>query len=353
MDGMARAVRHQDRNPYDFLTGNQAVAWLSEHPVIPKLVGSTTLRYFSEVAERGSFRAAAESLRIAASAINRQVSNLETDLGVKLFERARGRAGLQLTEAGRILQSRLRSAINELRMANDEIIALQGLGRGHVTVGFNDVIVNTILPEAIKDFHQAHPNITFDVKVDSTRELVSRLKDGDIDFAVAYNFSPEAELSYMESIPLKMYMIASPDHPLAARPSVTLSDLGGHNLILPDGSGFIRQIFNIAFGGSKARVNQIVQTNSFELIHSLVECGVGVSVVTGREQKEDRGRLSHVEIDDALLSRNVLACCKLPDRDLSPAAAAFAAAVCDALRAFEQRESRSGQDGEGGEGERP
>ncbi|WP_164547368.1 MULTISPECIES: LysR family transcriptional regulator [unclassified Bosea (in: a-proteobacteria)] len=344
---MARAARHQDRNPCDFSTENQAVAWLSEHPVIPKLVGSTTLRYFSEVADRGSFRAAAESLRIAASAINRQVSNLETDLGVKLFERARGRAGLQLTEAGRILQFRLRSAINELRIANDEIIALQGLGRGYVTIGFNDVIVNAILPEVIKRFHQAHPNITFGVKVDSTRGLVSRLKDGDIDFAVAYNFSPEAELSYMESISLKMYMIASPDHPLAARASVALSDLSGHNLILPDGSGFIRQVFNIAFGGSNALINQIVQTNSFELIHSLVESGVGISIVTGREQRGAQARLTHVEIDDALLSQNVLACCKLTDRNLSPAATAFAGAVCDALRAFGHREAHSGKAGEG------
>lgn len=319
---------------------------LSEHAVIPKLVGSTTLRYFSEVAERGSFRAAAESLHIAASAINRQVSNLEADLGVKLFERARGRAGLQLTEAGRILQFRLRSAINELRIANDEIVALQGLERGHVTVGFNDVVVNTILPDVIRKFHRMHPNINFRVRVDNTRGLTSRLMDRDIDFAVGYNFSSDAELSYMAGVSLKMYLIASPDHPLAARSSVTLADLGGYDLILPDGSGFLRQIFDFAFRGSKTQFNPIVETNSFELIHSLVECGVGISIVTGREQRaEGRARLVHVEINDALLSQNVLACCTLPERSLSPAAAAFASIVCDALRTFGNRESHLGKTG--------
>lgn len=319
---------------------------LSEHPVIPKLVGSATLRYFSEVAERGSFRAAAESLRIAASAINRQVSHLETDLGVKLFERARGRAGLQLTEAGRILQFRLRSAINELRIANDEIIALQGLERGHVTIGINDVVVNAILPDVIRNFHRTHPNITLGIRADSARGLVSRLKDGDIDFAVGYNFSSEAELSYVESVPLKMYLIVSPDNPLAARSSVTLSDLGGYNLILPDGSGFLRQKFDFAFRGSKMQIKPIVETNSLELIHSLVECGVGISIVTGRAQRDEgRARLIHVEINDALLSQGVLACCKLPDRSLSPAAAAFAGVICDALRTFGSRESNSGKAG--------
>ena len=85
-----------------------------------KLARSTALRYFSQVAESGSFRGAAGTLHIAASAINRQISNLEADLGVKLFERARGPAGLRLTDAGTILQGRLRSAMNELRIANEE-----------------------------------------------------------------------------------------------------------------------------------------------------------------------------------------------------------------------------------------
>lgn len=315
---------------------------MSEHPAIPRLVRSTALLYFSEVAARGSFRAAADALHIAASAINRQISNLEADLGAKLFERARGRAGLQLTEAGRILQSRLRSAINELRIANAEIVALQGLQRGHVTIGLNDAVVKTVLPEAIKKFHQTHPNITFRVKVDTTRELESLLMNGDIDFAVGYNFPSTEDFVLMETVPLKMHLIASAEHPLATRSSVVLADLAGFNLILPDRSGFPRHMFDFAFRGSSVRINPIVETNSSELIHSLVECGMGISIVTGREQREGNGRLVHIEIDDPLLSPNVLACCKSSGRSLSLAAEAFASAVCDALRTFGNTESRAG-----------
>lgn len=308
--------------------------------MISKLMSSTTLRYFSEVAERGSFRAAAETLHIAASAINRQVSNLEADLGVKLFERARGRAGLQLTEAGRILQFRLRSAINELRIANDEIVALQGLERGHVMLGCNAAAVNAILPDAIRIFHQTQPNITFGVKVDDTRGLISRLRDGGIDFAVGYNFPPDAGLYRIESVSVKVYIVAFPDHPLAGRASVALSDLVGYNLILPDRPGFLRQIFDFAVRGSKKQINPIVETNSVELTHSLVEHGIGIGLVMGRGQRnEGPGRLVHVEVSDPLLSQNVLSFCKLVDRDLSPAAAAFAGAVCDALKTFGSRQS--------------
>ncbi|MGJ4859647.1 LysR family transcriptional regulator [Labrys sp. La1] len=314
----------------------------------PKLARTTALRYFWEVAAQGSFRGAAESLHIAASAINRQVSNLEADLGAKLFERARGRAGLQLTDAGRILQYRLRAAINELRIAGDEIIALKGLERGHVTIGFNDVVVNTVMPEVIESFHRSHPNITFSIKVDTTRGLLSRLKGGEIDFAVGYNFPNIEDLSFIKSIPLRMYLVASADHPLARRSSVTLADMGGHKLILPDGSGLLRHIFESAFRGTDLQMDPIVETNSLELIHALAESGIGVSIVTGRAQRATgRGRLVHVEIDDDRLLPNVLACCKLSMRSLSPAAVAFADAVCDALTTFGDRELHLGK-GEGG-----
>lgn len=314
----------------------------------PKLARTAALRYFSEVAVRGSFRAAAESLHIAASAINRQVSNLEADLGAKLFERARGRAGLQLTEAGRILQYRLRSAINELRIADDEIIALKGLQHGHVTIGFNDVVVSTIVPEAIESFHRSHPNITFGIKVDTTRGLVTRLKEGEIDFAVGYNFPNIEGLSFIKSVPLRMYLIASADHPLARRSSVTLADMVGHRLILPDGSGLLRQIFESAFDETNLQINPIVETNSLELIHVLAESGIGISIVTGRTQRATgRGQLVHVEINDSRLAPNVLACCKLSIRSLSPAAVAFAEAVCNALTTFGDRELYLGKN-EGG-----
>ena len=56
------------------------------------------LRYFSEVAERGSIRQAAKTLNIASSAVNRQILKLEENLGVQLFERVPG--GVQLTHAG-------------------------------------------------------------------------------------------------------------------------------------------------------------------------------------------------------------------------------------------------------------
>lgn len=295
-----------------------------EQTAIPKLARSTALRYFAEVAECGSFRAASASLLIAASAINRQISNLEADLGVKLFERARGRAGLRLTEAGRILKFRLSSALNELRIANDEIIALQGLQRGHITFGVNEVLADELLPNLISEFRKVSPKITYNIVVDNTRSLLEKLKGGEIDFAVGYNFPTNEGLLFRVAIPLRMYLITSQDHILAGRRSVSLSDLSDTDVILPGKTFLLQQMIDFAFRASKARVNLILETNSLSLIGSLVERGVGVSLVTGRiELGNHKTRLAHVEIKDALLPNSMLSCCVLPERSLSAAAEAF------------------------------
>lgn len=302
-----------------------------DHAALSRLGRTAALRYFAETAEKGSFRAAAETLHIAASAINRQVSNLEEDLGVKLFERARGRAGLQLTEAGRILQFRLRSAVNELRIATDEIVALQGLQRGHAALGVNGGLTSNFISRAVRDFHELHPAITYLIKVDNTRGLVSRLREGEIDFAVGYNFPADADLEFMGKVSLKMFLITEPGHPLSRRKRIRVEHLGGLDVILPDSSLLLRHTFDLILQKADVQVNPIVETNSFELIYSLVEVGTGVSIVTGKAESSGHTNVEYIEVDNAVLSSNVLACCRLRGRSMSAAASAFAMSICDIL----------------------
>lgn len=300
-----------------------------EQNAIPKLSRSAALRYFSEVAECGSFRAASESLRIAASAINRQISNLETDLGVKLFERPRGRAGLRITEAGRILQFRLRSAINELRIANDEIIALQGLKRGHITFGVNEVLADEIVGRILGPFRSRNPNITYRIVVDNTKSLLDKLRDGEVDFAIGYNFPPQDGIFFHCSVPLKMYVITSSSHHLANRKYVSLSDLVDSEIIIPDKSFYLSKMIEFASQSSKSNLKIAAETNSLSLMRTLVESNIGISIVTGRIEfrRSDLSRIRHIEIRDPLFQGGKLSCCTLANRSISAASSAFIAEV--------------------------
>lgn len=299
---------------------------------IPKLARFAALRYFAEVAERGSFRAASEAMHIAPSAINRQITNLEQDIGLPLFERARGRSGLKLTEAGHILQLRLRSAMNELRIGSDEINALKGLQRGHVAVGINEGLASTLITKSISAFRQRYPSITFSVFVKNTRDLVASLRDGEVDFVLGYNFPSNIDLVFLKTVVLKMFLAIPAGHPLAARKTVFLSDLDGLDMIIPDWSLIPRQMLELVLRGSNVRLNPIVETNSFELIPLMADMGIGSCIVTSIEGKNRvENRTVFREFDDPSLPSNVLSCCRLPRRGISGAAEAFVVQVCSML----------------------
>ena len=294
---------------------------------VPRLARLTGLRYFFEVVEHGSFRRAAEEINVAASAINRQITILETHLETRLFDRERGPGGLRLTEAGRILYNRLCSVMNELAIAGDEISELKGVQRGHLRIGVNEVIATDILPGLIADLHRPYPKLTFTITVDNTPEIVRRLQDGDVDLGLGYNFPSIKDLTFHYVLQRRTHLITSMDHPLAKRRSVQLQEISGSHFILPDRSLALRRMLDDAFAATNLAINPIIETNSFTLLRTMVQAGLGVSIVTGRFMRHRPQRIAFIDLKDEIVKFGVLSCCGVSGRTPSAAALAFLAAV--------------------------
>ncbi|WP_103174843.1 LysR family transcriptional regulator [Paracoccus sp. SY] len=301
-----------------------------------RLERSTALRYFLGVAEAGSFRAASERMHIASSAISRQISHLEDDIGVKLFERHRGRGGLQVTEAGKILLARLHRVTNELRIATSEIDALQHLQRGHVILGSNEGISDTLVPSAIGGFWKKFPNITYDIRVGGSQELVTLLNDDAIDFAVGFNIPRNLGFEIMHEVVCRVYVMMNQGHPLANREVITAKDLAGVDLILPDESLIWRTQIDMSMRHSEILPKIVAVSNSMQLIISLVRRGVGVSFIGGRGTRFAKILgLVYVPYEDPVLAENPLRVCKLPGRNISIAAMSLADEFANCLQQIE------------------
>ena len=105
------------------------------------------LTYVDAVARHGSIRKAAEALNVAPSALNRQILDLEIDLGSALFERLP--RGMRLTAAGEVFLAYTRQAISELKAIDSQVEQLRGLVRGQVSVAAVELVVGELLPAAI------------------------------------------------------------------------------------------------------------------------------------------------------------------------------------------------------------
>src|SRR5260370_22187110 len=115
--------------------------------------------YFDAIIRHGSIRRAAEALRIASSALNRRLLDLEQEVGTILFDRLQG--GVRLTAAGEAFAAHVRRTLSDLQRAGDQIQALQGLMRGHVALATAESAAIDLVPSAVVAFQRAHPGVRF------------------------------------------------------------------------------------------------------------------------------------------------------------------------------------------------
>jgi DNA-binding transcriptional LysR family regulator len=159
------------------------------------------LEIFREVAKQGSISGAARRLAYTQSAVSRQVSALEADLGVRLFDR-RAR-GVQLTEHGRCLLEHADSVLARVELARRDLEALDRLERGRLRIGAFTTATAVLLPRAMAAFTSEWPDVALSLVEGITERLLARLETDDADLAVISAFPRQAlDREHFDFVPL-------------------------------------------------------------------------------------------------------------------------------------------------------
>jgi DNA-binding transcriptional LysR family regulator len=299
---------------------------------------SNAIRTFLAVARLGSFRRAGEALHIAASAINRQILLLEADLGVELFERSRGRKRLLLTAAGEIYLTHARSATAQLERGREQIEALKGLQSGSVTIGVPETLTQDFLPEFLADFHRKMPRISFRVVVANSPRLIELLAADEIEIALAHNPEPNAAIHVAARVERPTRLMMHPDHPLAGRASVRLSDYAQYEVVLPSEDTSMWQYYERILSKLQVKPQVALVTSSYEMLRSAARVGLGLAIVNDylvpKKDAASRGAV-FVPISDPLIKAQELACCVRAGRRLPAAGTVFIERLRDALLQIE------------------
>src|SRR5271163_4193749 len=154
-----------------------------------KLRPPRLLTYVDAVARHGSIRKAADALNVASSALNRQILDLESDLGAALFERLP--RGVRLTSVGEVFLAYARQAISELKAVESRVEQLRGLVRGQVGIAAVESVAGELLPSAITRFHAQHPNVRFNVRIGAPEDLVEALIADQVDLILTHYAPPK------------------------------------------------------------------------------------------------------------------------------------------------------------------
>src|ERR671932_1165098 len=151
------------------------------------------MRVLREVARRGSFSAAAESLAYTQSAVSQQIAALEREAGTRLVERSA--RGVRLTDAGRALVEHADAILARLADAEAELEAIAGLRGGRLRLASFPSAGATIMPEAIARFRERHPAVELTLEPAEPEPSIAKLRAGEVDIAldITPGFRPPAD----------------------------------------------------------------------------------------------------------------------------------------------------------------
>ncbi|GGA47931.1 LysR family transcriptional regulator [Dyella nitratireducens] len=234
------------------------------------------LRVFLAVARQRHFRRAAEHLYLSQPAVSRHVAELETELGVRLFDRSTRE--VVPTEAGRYLESAIERVLDELEGVLDHVHSEGERRRGKIHIASVPTLSASLMPLCIADCAREYPELTIQLHDQAQTLVLDSVRGGEVDFGIAIE-PPEASEFDSEVIMHDPFCLACrPEHPLAQHKTVAWKKLQGQPLILLDYSSGSRRLIDqlLQKHGVEGRVVQ--QTGHPHTAFRMVEAGLGVTV---------------------------------------------------------------------------
>lgn len=288
----------------------------------------------------GSIREAARRLHVDGSAVNRQLLNLEEEVGAALFERLPG--GLSLTEAGRLFAQHVVTVLQDEQRVIAEIERLQGLERGEVQLAAAESLSADFLPAVLDRMASRHPKVALHVSTLGSEPIAQRVASGDVDIGAAFAMCEHPDLTCVASGQFRLGAVMAPGHPLATRRRVRFDECAEYGLIMPNPDVAVHAILAPLVARARRPVRAVVHSGAIELMRQLAMRGTGIGFQTriGLEEVCAAGRLAFVPLDEAENASARLGFYVRAGRALPPAVTMLLGMLGEALERLLEAEAR-------------
>lgn len=239
---------------------------------------AVTARLVLALARDGSIGRTSERENIAASAISRRIADLEARMGVVLFDRVP--TGVTPTDAGRIYVEGCRRIFREISDLGDAMADFAQGAAGQLRLAASSSALSGRLPELLALYAQRHPAVVLDIREMSGQATLLALADAQVDLAlVADNYDLTAfQTEVLE--PDDVWVIAAPDHPLAAsldgRNPIRFEQTLQHDMVGVHHAGALDRLVNSAARRMGRSLGTRVQVETFPSLVRMVEAGFGI-----------------------------------------------------------------------------
>lgn len=257
------------------------------------------------VAEKRNFTRAAQALSLTQPAVSHHISQLEQELGVRLF--VRGNGDLMLTPEGEtVLRYVRRMKALEKKMAEE----LQEAGRRltRLRIGITHTAESSIVAEVLARYTNENPGISITIITDNINNLYDMLENFELDLAVVEGRSTRPELSALMLDTDYLVCVLANTHPLSHSSMITLDEIRQEKLILRLPNSETRVRFEsalAAIGESIADFQVILEVDNVATIKDLIRKNLGNSILARSACMDElrKGKLTALPIENLSMTR--------------------------------------------------
>jgi len=267
----------------------------------------TSLQLFVAVCELGSIGRAAEREFIAASAVSKRLSDLETAVDTALLYRHS--RGVTLTPAGESLLHHARTVLFGLERMQGELSEYADGVRGHVRMHANISAIFQFLPEDLGAFAQEHSQIKIDLQEHLSSDVLHAVQEGAADLGIC-NVAMASGALQLQSRPYRsdhLMLVTPAGHALSARSAIAFEELLDWDIVGLHANSSISLAMRAAAAAAGRPLRQRIQVTGLDAMCRMIDSGLGVGLLPDRafELMRGVGRLAAVPLTDAWAHREL------------------------------------------------
>ena len=291
----------------------------------------TLLKTFLAVRSHGSFTEAAREEFLTQPAVSRRIRQLETELGVRLFEQL-GKS-LHLTDAGRVLAAEAEKLLGSIERSAEAVRAVRSADRGSLRIGASSTPGFYLLPRIVGRFHRRFPGVDIGYAVENSLRIEERILRNELDVGFVGAHLAHEDLRLEPVAEDEVVCFAHPSHPLARRARIDPKELGGQLWVVREKGSATRRLVEEWLAERGVRIERAIELGCPEAVKALVAARVGISAISIHGLREpSRARFARLPVARLRLRRPIYLV-RHRDKHVSPVMEAFLRHATPALAA--------------------
>ncbi|MDQ0971605.1 LysR family transcriptional activator of glutamate synthase operon [Neobacillus niacini] len=243
------------------------------------------LEYVVEVAKTKSISIASENLKISQSGISRSISNLENELGMKLFNRSK--SGTLLTEDGEKIVKIAFEIVSKLQLLKEEAQEITTNIHGKLKISSSPSVM-TLLLKVIPLFKKDYPGVKLEITEQPENEIIDDIRNNRIDIGLVYineNIQNSNDLKYGTLVSGKLNVCVNKNSPLSLHHTLSPTEILDQPLAMFNGVNmkkFIEQFFN-----DYGEMEVLFMSNNSETVKRAVVDGIAITFIIDLALNDD------------------------------------------------------------------